>query len=78
MPNLHRFAHLFHSLSDDARRASWARNVLIWDCQIEEDFIGRPSRLSRRVGPQQVVLRTLERALQAANTKFIEYGFLIT
>ena len=78
MPNLHRLAHLFHSLSDDARRASWARNVLIWDCQIEEDFIGRPSRLSRRVGPQQVVLRTLERALQAANTKFIEYGFLIT
>ena len=77
MPNLHRLAHLFHSLSDDARRACWARNVLIWDCQIEEDFIGRPSRLSRRVGPQQVITRTLQRALQACYAKFIEYGFLL-
>eukprot|EP00439_Symbiodinium_sp_Y106_P074894 s934_g14.t1 len=77
MPNLHRLHHLFYVIHDDANRSSLARNVLIWDCQIEEDFIGRPSRLSRRVGVQQVVKRTFERALQAANVKFIESGFLI-
>ncbi|CAE7284892.1 unnamed protein product, partial [Symbiodinium sp. CCMP2456] len=39
MPNLHRLHHLFYILYDDAKRFSLARNILMWDCQIEEDFI---------------------------------------
>ena len=77
MPNLHRLHHLFFCLRDDANRAQFALNVNLWNCQVEEDFIGRPARVSRRVAPQKVIRRTLQRGLQASCAKFMDYGFLI-
>ena len=77
MPNLHRLHELFFCLYDQAQIADKCLNSMIWNCQIEEDYIGRPSRTSRRVGVQQVIRRTMERCLQSAYAKFIDAGFLI-
>ena len=77
MPNLHRLHHLFFCLHDQAQVASKCLNVMIWNCQVEEDYIGRPSRTSRRVATQQVIRRTLQRALEASFAKFVSSGFLI-
>ena len=76
MPNLHRLQHLIMRMEDQSRISAWAQNGLIWSCQIEEDFIGRPSRLSRRVHPRRVVERTLLRSLTAASRQFRMAGLL--
>ena len=52
MPNLHRLHHLVYSLWDDAQVSELSLNIMVWNCQPEEDHIGRPSRTSRRVAPQ--------------------------
>ena len=77
MPNLHRLHHLFYSLYDDAQVSDQCLNILSLSCQMDEDFFGRPSRVSRRVGVQQVILRTLQRCLANSYSKFIKRGFLI-
>ena len=76
-PNCHRLHHLFYLEWDQAQISEWVLNVAVFSCQIEEDYIGRPSRVSRRVAPQRVIQRTLERTLEAAHAKFVEAGFLI-
>ena len=76
-PNLHRLHHLFYILWDEAQVSEWTLNICVFCCQIEEDYIGRPSRTSRRVAPQQVIRRTLERTLAASYAKFVEAGYLI-
>ena len=76
-PNVHRIHHLFYLIWDHAQVSEWTLNICVFCCQIEEDYIGRPSRTSRRVAPQQVIRRTLERVLAASYAKFVEAGFLI-
>ena len=76
MPNLHRLHHLFFSMRDMASQAPFVLNGLIWSCQLEEDFIGRPSRVSRRVHPRTVMLRTLQRALESAKAKLKAAGLI--
>ena len=77
MPNLHRLHHLFFLMRDMAAKSPFVLNGLIWCCQVEEDFIGRPSRVSRRVHPRTVIRRTLERALESAKAKYVAKGFLV-
>ena len=77
MPNLHRLHELFFLLQDYARKSEYAISPLIWGCQVEEDFIGRPSRVSRRVNSRRTMLRTLQRSLEAAYASFVESGLLI-
>ena len=76
MPNLHRLQHLMMRMEDQAEVSAWVQNGLMWSCQIEEDFIGRPSRLSRRVHPRRVIERTLLRSLTAAHRQFQSAGLL--
>ncbi|CAE7782576.1 unnamed protein product, partial [Symbiodinium necroappetens] len=76
MPNLHRLQHLMMRMEDQARVSKWVQNGLMWSCQVEEDFIGRPSRVSRRVHPRRVVERTLLRCLLAAGRQFRRAGLL--
>eukprot|EP00439_Symbiodinium_sp_Y106_P043101 s2141_g5.t1 len=76
-PNLHRLHHLFFLEWDQAHKSDWVMNVAVFSGQTEEDYIGRPSRISRRVAPQRVIRRTLERTLEASFAKFTEAGFLI-
>lgn len=47
MPNLHRLHHIFWDMKTQSQRAEFVLNPLAWSTQADEDFIGRPSRLSR-------------------------------
>ena len=77
MPNLHRIHHIFFHMADQVRAgATWVLSPLTWSCQVEEDFVGRPSRVSRRVSPRSTMRRTLQRCMQAAYAKYVEYGYL--
>lgn len=49
---------------------------LAYAVQVSEDFIGKKSRLARRVGPQQVILRVLERTLVVMRQRWVEADFL--
>jgi len=77
MPNLHRLDHLFRTMHDHGATCGVALNPLVWATQADEDFISRPSRLSRRVSPRLIVQRTLDRALLACYAKYVEQGLLI-
>ena len=58
VPKLHMMAHCAFDLLDQARRGDWVQNPLSSTNQIQEDFIGRPARISRRVN-----IRSLHRSL---------------
>ena len=75
MPNLHRLHHLFFWLVDGSKKGL-TLSPQIWNCQTDEDYVGRPSRVSRRVSPMTVIERTLLRGLEAAHAKFKKVGFL--
>lgn len=75
MPNLHRVHEICFLLKDQAA-VGYAANPLIWSTQMEEDFIGKPSRVSRRVSPRLAVTRTLQRSLMNAYSHFRAAGFI--
>ena len=54
-------------------------NPICWATQQSEDFVGRPSRLARRVTPKllQVAPRVLQRHLQASYEHFAKAGYII-
>lgn len=58
VPKLHMIAHSAYDLYDQSVRAEWAQNPIATTNQIQEDYIGRPSRLSRRVN-----LRSLHKSM---------------
>ena len=72
MPNFHRLHHLFYSMKVQAGRGRYALNCLALATQCDEDFIGRPSRVSRRVNQRTIIKRTLQRSLIAAYAKYVE------
>ena len=68
VPKLHMLHHGAIRLLREAQRAQtngsvWAINPLSESVQLQEDWIGRPSRLSRRVCPKQIHLRVCQRSL---------------
>ena len=72
-PKHHMLAHDAHDLLDQSLKFHWVENPLTRTNQVQEDFIGRPSRLSRRVStrslPNSVMMRALiiyEESLKAA------------
>ena len=73
-PKHHMISHDAHGLLDQASKVDFCLNPLSRTNQIQEDFIGRPSRLSRRVSSRSlhssVMLRCLimyEEALKKAD-----------
>ena len=76
MPNLHRLHHLFFQARDQATVANFTLNGMIYSCQLEEDYIGRPSRASRRVHTRTVIRRVLQRTLEAARAQMFKNGWL--
>ena len=77
MPNLHRLHHIAWDLKDAAQRLDFVPNPLMWSTQPSEDYIGRPSRISRRVSPRLQVLRTLQRSLIAARAAYRNMGLIL-
>eukprot|EP00439_Symbiodinium_sp_Y106_P035573 s6221_g4.t1 len=65
VPKLHCLHHLSLGLLDSASTGKAATNPLSYSCFQDEDFIGRVSRLSRRISPKLLVRRTLQRYLIA-------------
>lgn len=65
VPKLHYLHHQFLELVLDARKAEWCLNPIMTGVQLEEDFIGKPSRLARRVSSRTTALRVLQRSFLA-------------
>ena len=65
VPKLHCFHHLCLDLIQRAGRGCKAQNPLSECTFQDEDFIGRVSRLSRRVSPRLQCVRTIQRYLVA-------------
>ena len=76
-PKLHPLHYVAIELLASARAGRKALNPLTYSTQMSEDLVGRPSRLSRRVGSRLVVQRTLERYLQSCYGEFVRAGLLI-
>lgn len=62
-PKVHMVAHAAAELDEHCGKSDWAINPLAYSNQIQEDYIGRPSRLSRRVNPRSVHRSVMFRAL---------------
>ena len=67
VPKVHMLHHAAVRLHYEASNFDWAQNPLGTSVQIQEDFIGRPSRLSRRVSIQSIHMRVLQRSLISAS-----------
>jgi len=78
MPKGHAMDHIFWSLKADlARRdVQFFLIPLNHSVQVCEDWVGRTSRLARRTGPPQVILRVLQRVLQACYAHWLAEGFI--
>ena len=70
--------HALFSLQQTAKRPGmvFAPSPLLWSVQIDEGYIGKASRTSRRTGAQQSVQSTMERTLMAMYDHWREAGFL--
>ena len=77
LPNYHRLQHICLSMMHQAQRGSAVLNPLAFATQSEEDYIGRPSRISRKVNPRTTVERTLQRSLAAAYAQYVKTGRIV-
>lgn len=64
----HQFLHFLHQ----SRRTAWVLNELAFAVQMEEDYIGRPSRLARRVSCRATSLRVIQRTFLAVRNALYE------
>ena len=76
MPNLHRLHEIFFNVKDQATTAGVALNPLVLSTQMAEDYIGKPSRISRRVSCRLAVTRTLQRSLVATFAHLKDAGYI--
>ena len=77
-PKHHSMHHLVLYLYYGSQRGS-VLNCLCFSTQADEDFIGRPSRLSRRVTPKPLNSshRVLERYLQSSYAQWVAEGYIL-
>ena len=74
-PKLHYFHHTLLELQEQVRRGdTHILSPSIFNCEANEDFIGRISRLSRRVSPRLSSLRTIQYYLIACKLLFKRAG----
>lgn len=77
-PKIHVLHHFLVDMWSAHERNVFVLSPLATSCQPSEDFIGRPSRLSRRVTAQSPILdRIMDRYLQSSYHHFIRVGYLI-
>ena len=67
MPKLHYLSHVALQLRQQSDLADWCQNPLGCSVQLQEDFIGRPSRASRRVNVRQLHRNVIHRCLILAH-----------
>jgi len=67
-PKGHYLHHQFLDLLHQGIKADWCLNILAFANQMQEDFIGKPSRLARRVSSKTTSLRVIQRTFLAMRT----------
>jgi hypothetical protein len=72
IPKHHQVHHTALDLVWGARDHEWVLNPLAFNCQMMEDFVGKPARLSRRVDVRQQHKNTVDRVLAAVENAFHE------
>ena len=77
MPNLHRLHHIMWELKCQGAANKYCANPLFLSCQTDEDFIGRPSRVSRRVSARLTIQRTLQRSLIVGLEHYVKAGLIV-
>ena len=65
VPKAHMLSHTAEQMFHEAAQSNWVMNPIATGNQQQEDFIGRPCRLSRRVHAMQLHLRVMQRSLLA-------------
>ena len=76
MPKAHVCHHVFIEMRESASKTGLCLNPLCQAVQVDEDMVGKTSRLARRVSPMQVVKRVLNRWLHAAFKHWTAAGFI--
>ena len=78
MPKHHAIQKMMLTLLAKSEQGVPAVNPIALSVQQDEDFIGRPSRVSRRVTSRTpVMVRVMRRYLQSAYRQYLEGGYLI-
>jgi len=75
-PKLHVFHHLMLEMHFTGSKVKTCPNPMLFACQIDEDTVGKTSRLSRKVNIRLVAQRALDRYLTAAYTAFAKAKLL--
>lgn len=76
IPKCHYLHHQFLELVIGGKTSPWTLNALAFANQLSEDFVGRPSRLARRVSPKTTTsLRVIERTFLAVRNALSFEGF---
>ena len=77
-PKFHAYHHLMMYLLDGTSRGAAVLNPLCFSTQVSEDFVGRPSRLSRRVTSQRPCAdRVIDRYLRSCYHQWVKCGFIV-
>lgn len=69
VPKLHNLSHIRHDLGKQAFKGSRCFNILADSCEMNEDYIGKVARVSRRVSAKRNTLRTTQRVLVGSTLK---------
>lgn len=75
-PKMHYIDHIFKRLRWEADDCDKAFNCLSTSCQMDEDAVGKSSRISRRVNIRLVQRRTLERYLLNCYAVWTKFGLI--
>jgi hypothetical protein len=76
-PKFHAYHHLMIYLLEGSSRGA-VLNPLCYATQPSEDFVGRPSRLSRRVTSQRPCAdRVIDRYLRSCYHQWVKAGFIV-
>ena len=73
-PKFHAFAHLVMSLFIESK---FTENILMYSVQMDEDFLGKPSRLSRKVSEKLCSERVTIRYMEACYSEWVKCGYFI-
>ena len=63
IPKLHYFHHIALDMLRQSSNGPWVMNCLATSVQQQEDFVGRPSRVSRRVDVRRLHRNVISRSL---------------
>lgn len=73
---VHMLSHVFRNLEWEAELSEFCLNVMVWGVQLDEDLVGKASRLARHVSskPAWTIERTLQRWLIASYAAWSKAG----